>query len=326
MSPSSLRRARVCKGSRHAAQRTAACGRGEHLRAPALWPLRRCAPTARPPTSSTFSGPRPAPPPTRRPRRCVRAGQRLPCRAARSSRGPPPAALGHTVRLLLLTGAAPAARQGRAGPGIFCSGYRATWVLRERSERGKSHAAERSGGTAVLLLRPVARTLFSHPQVAGSKQQEEQLLEAVRAALGAKHVIRVCSSYEQVPPPLPLTLSLLPFAPMLCLPRAGSLPNRALRALTGKSQCTRPFCAIFPFPLGPAPWPASASAAPPLCPPAPSSSGAPGRSPSPQNPSPQTGWPKPLPPSCCRLEMRARSPAPRTRSLPRRSACWRTRR
>ncbi|GAB4823551.1 hypothetical protein N2152v2_010597 [Parachlorella kessleri] len=34
-------------------------------------------------------------------------------------------------------------------------------------------------------------------QVAGSKQQEEQLLEAVRAALGAKHVIRVCSSYEQ---------------------------------------------------------------------------------------------------------------------------------
>jgi hypothetical protein len=34
-------------------------------------------------------------------------------------------------------------------------------------------------------------------QVAGSKQQEEQLLEAVRSALGAKHVIRVCSSYEQ---------------------------------------------------------------------------------------------------------------------------------
>ncbi|KAL4436733.1 hypothetical protein ABPG75_003872 [Micractinium tetrahymenae] len=34
-------------------------------------------------------------------------------------------------------------------------------------------------------------------QVAGSREEEEQLLEAVRQALGAKHVIRVCSSYEQ---------------------------------------------------------------------------------------------------------------------------------
>ena len=36
------------------------------------------------------------------------------------------------------------------------------------------------------------------PQVAEGREEEEQLLEAVREALGAKHVIRVCSSYEQV--------------------------------------------------------------------------------------------------------------------------------
>ena len=35
-------------------------------------------------------------------------------------------------------------------------------------------------------------------QVAGSREEEEALLESVREALGAKHVIRVCSSYEQV--------------------------------------------------------------------------------------------------------------------------------
>ncbi|PRW34089.1 hypothetical protein C2E21_7404 [Chlorella sorokiniana] len=34
-------------------------------------------------------------------------------------------------------------------------------------------------------------------QVAEGREEEEQLLEAVREALGAKHVIRVCSSYEQ---------------------------------------------------------------------------------------------------------------------------------
>ncbi|PSC70243.1 hypothetical protein C2E20_6326 [Micractinium conductrix] len=34
-------------------------------------------------------------------------------------------------------------------------------------------------------------------QVAGSREEEEALLESVREALGAKHVIRVCSSYEQ---------------------------------------------------------------------------------------------------------------------------------
>jgi hypothetical protein len=35
-------------------------------------------------------------------------------------------------------------------------------------------------------------------QVAGNREEEEALLEAVREALGAKHVIRVCSSYDQV--------------------------------------------------------------------------------------------------------------------------------
>lgn len=39
--------------------------------------------------------------------------------------------------------------------------------------------------------------MFSTPQVAEGREEEEQLLEAVREALGAKHVIRVCSSYEQ---------------------------------------------------------------------------------------------------------------------------------
>lgn len=34
--------------------------------------------------------------------------------------------------------------------------------------------------------------------VASTKQEEEAALTAVREALGAKHVIRVCSSYEQV--------------------------------------------------------------------------------------------------------------------------------
>ncbi len=41
------------------------------------------------------------------------------------------------------------------------------------------------------------RFVFSTPQVAEGREEEEQLLEAVREALGAKHVIRVCSSYEQ---------------------------------------------------------------------------------------------------------------------------------
>lgn len=40
--------------------------------------------------------------------------------------------------------------------------------------------------------------LDSSWQVAEGREEEEQLLEAVREALGAKHVIRVCSSYEQV--------------------------------------------------------------------------------------------------------------------------------
>ena len=34
--------------------------------------------------------------------------------------------------------------------------------------------------------------------MASTKQEEEAALSAVREALGAKHVIRVCSSYEQV--------------------------------------------------------------------------------------------------------------------------------
>jgi hypothetical protein len=37
-------------------------------------------------------------------------------------------------------------------------------------------------------------------QVAGSREEEEALLAEVRDALGAKHVIRVCSSYNQVRP------------------------------------------------------------------------------------------------------------------------------
>ena len=53
-------------------------------------------------------------------------------------------------------------------------------------------------------LRVAGCKSFSNPhhpsslQVAEGREEEEQLLEAVREALGAKHVIRVCSSYEQV--------------------------------------------------------------------------------------------------------------------------------
>ena len=95
-------------------------------------------------------------------------------------------------------------------------------------------------------------------QVAEGREEEEALLEAVREALGAKHVIRVCSSYEQV----------RPLAPGLCGACAGcgcqglvwEAGTRALRPAHPRRQARTPLRALLTAP------PPAALPRPPCCP------------------------------------------------------------
>ncbi|KAL4858162.1 hypothetical protein ACK3TF_001655 [Chlorella vulgaris] len=64
-------------------------------------------------------------------------------------------------------------------------------VLQVRCDCPPSHLLDFLCSSAGLSANETAA------QVAGSREEEEQLLAEVRDALGAKHVIRVCSSYNQ---------------------------------------------------------------------------------------------------------------------------------